>query len=404
MVAGKDSNNLSKGSNNAYQRIYTALSGGIPDRVPVLPKIWVDLAASLTGTPLIEVVKNPLTALMTIARAGIEAGVDAIRQFHFPERHVLEDDTGIYEIDKKGNKIGKVDIYGGLATHLFEPDDFILEDPYMMAYHQYWTSNRPFVGGLEDVKRICVPGKYFYEEVGCGARQRKIIEYAGDRISIIGDCGSATLAFYRYLRGMDNAMLDLVDSPSLVHAVMEKGVAIAIEKGKFNIDLGIKILRLNDSMANMSVISPDHWREFVFPHMKEVCSELHKYDPGVRVYCHICGNIVPVIEDIIETGIDCIGPLDPLGGFTCAQIREYVGENIALMGGINTLSFINCTEEELKEEARNCIREAGKKGAYVLGSGCVIPRYAKMGHLKAAVEAAKKYGTYSNGQLLEFSI
>ena len=90
MVAGKDSNNLSKGSNNAYQRIYTALSGGIPDRVPVLPKIWVDLAASLTGTPLIEVVKNPLTALMTIA-CWHWTGVDAIRQFHFPERHVLED-------------------------------------------------------------------------------------------------------------------------------------------------------------------------------------------------------------------------------------------------------------------------------------------------------------------------
>jgi uroporphyrinogen-III decarboxylase len=102
------------------------------------------------------------------------------------------------------------------------------------------------------------------------------------RLAILGDCGSATLAFHVSLRGMENALLDLIEQPKLVHSVMEKGVAIAVEKGKFNIDLGIRILRLNDSVANMSVISPKHWRTFVFPHMKEVCTELHRYPPDAK--------------------------------------------------------------------------------------------------------------------------
>ena len=104
-----------------------------------------------------------------------------------------------------------------------------------------------------------------------------------------------------------------------------KGVAIAIEKGKFNIDLGLRMLRLNDSVGNMSVISPNHWRTFVFPHMKDVCTELHRYRPNVKIYSHICGNILPIVEDLVEVGLDCIGPLDPLGGFTPGEIRQRVG-------------------------------------------------------------------------------
>lgn len=34
------------------QRLYTALSNRAPDRVPVVPKIFVDSAARLTGTPM----------------------------------------------------------------------------------------------------------------------------------------------------------------------------------------------------------------------------------------------------------------------------------------------------------------------------------------------------------------
>ena len=70
-------------------RIYIAISGGIPDKVPSLPKIWVDLAANLLGISLLEVLEDPLTALRVIIEAGFMVGADGVRQFHFPKRKVL---------------------------------------------------------------------------------------------------------------------------------------------------------------------------------------------------------------------------------------------------------------------------------------------------------------------------
>jgi uroporphyrinogen-III decarboxylase len=385
---------------NCTERLYTAISGGVPDRVPVVPKIWVDSAANLTGTPLYEVIADPFLALNVIFKAGLELELDAVRQFHFPERKIEIADDKVYEIGKDGSKIGLIDMNGGLSTHLFDDKFYNLEDPYIIANYQFWTTDKPVINDMNDIKKIAVPDKSFYKEIGWEANQKKIIDEADGRIALIGDCSSATLAFYVCLRGLSNALFDLLDEPEMVHAAMEKGAEMAIEKGKFNIDLGLKVLRLNDSVANMSVISPGHWREFIKPHIKTVCDELHRYDKDVRIYCHICGNILPVTDDLIEAGIDCIGPLDPLGGFSCEQVRKVVKDRVSLMGGVNTLSFMNSTEEEIFNEAKQCILETGSKGAFILGSGCVVPRDAKRENILALVRTSGECGVYKDGKLV----
>jgi uroporphyrinogen-III decarboxylase len=83
--------------------------------------------------------------------------------------------------------------------------------------------------------------------------------------------------------------------------------------------------------------------------------------------------------------------LDPLGGFTCAEARAAVGDRIALMGGVNTLSFIDASIEELMEETEVCIEGAGRSG-YIVGSGCVVPRTARKENLLALYAAAKCFG------------
>ena len=382
-------------SMTTQERVHTAISGGMPDRVPVVPKIWVDLGARLTGASLIDVISDPLTALRVIARAGRDCRVDAVRQFHFPQRRIHEINGSVVEVDENDEVLGPIDMEGGLGTYLLNPSSFKTTDPRWMGYHHFWLADAPFVRDKADAKRIAVPFKEFYTEQGCGERQRQVMAELGESVVVLGDCSSATMAFLVTLRGMNRALLDLIDNPSLVHAIMEKGAIIAIEKGKFNIDLGLKILRLNDSVGNMSVISPDHWRQFVFPHMKTVCDALHAYDSETRIYYHICGNILPIAEDLVETGLDCIGPLDPLGGFTPAQIRERVGDAVSLLGGVNTLSFLDGSPDQILADFAACIRQVGAEGGYILGSGCLVPRGTKKENLLALRHAADRFGSYT---------
>lgn len=383
----------------AQQRFYAAVSGSTPDRVPTLPKIWVDLAAKLTGTDLRRLIADPLCAMHAVVDAAMAVGADGARLFHLPRRRTRSQGGRLVEVDQQGRPLGAVDLEAGLATRVEDAARIRLEDPHRVAFLPLWSTPEPLVRSLADAGRIAVPDRSFYEESGFGPCQRKLLSEFGHRVALLGDCGSATLAFHVVVRGMQGALMDLIEAPRLVHAVMEKGAAIAIEKGKFHVDCGLSVLRLNDSVANMSVISPRHWRQFVLPHMKTVCRELHAYSSDVRIYCHVCGNVLPVVDDILAAGIDCIGPLDPLGGFTCAEIRAAVGDRVPLMGGVDTLSFVQSTPEELLEEARACIEAAGRTGPYILGSGCALPPASKRENLLALSRAAKEHGTRTSGSV-----
>lgn len=375
------------------QCFYEALSNKMPERVPTLAKIWVDLSCAIVGSDLRQVVEEPELAMRVVVEAARGVKTDGARLFHFPRRKMTVQGSDVFEVDNAGNVIGVVDMQGGLATQVRDSSIIELEDVERMAFIQFWKTEEPLVVSVDDAKRIAVPGKEFYEQVGFGDLERQLLNESGEDMALIGDCGPATLAFLIFFRGYQRSLFDLIEQPDLVHAVMEKGAAHAIAKGKFHIDNGIRMLRLNDSPANMLVISPQNFRDYILGHMKDVCTELHNYCPEVRIYCHICGNIMPVMDELVETGLDCIGCLDPLGNFTCAQAREAVGYRAALMGGVNTLSFIDSTPGEIMEQARGCIEGSGSKGGYVLGSGCVIPRNAVRENLLALAEAAEKFGT-----------
>jgi uroporphyrinogen-III decarboxylase len=211
------------------------------------------------------------------------------------------------------------------------------------------------------------------------------------------------------LNGMDRALLALVDEPRLVHAALDRGDAIAIAKGSYWLDRGYRVLRIDDSAGNLSVISPAHWREFVKPHFTSVVRELHNICPEALLYCHVCGNVLPIVGDLADTGLDGIAPLDPLGGFRVADARRALdawmegaaraARPVALMGGIDTLSFVQRTPDEVAAEALACIagarhagdeREAGGAvpAGFILGSGCVVPRDARVDCLRRAREVA----------------
>jgi len=403
----------------AAERVEAALRGDRPDRVPFVPKIWVDFSAQFCGVPLREVIEDPVEALVVILRAGRGLGLDGVRQFALPARRTVEAGGRLWEVDGRGRRIGAIDLAGGLHTLVASAGDFRLDDPVNMAHFHHRRPPGPALAKAGDAAAIAVPEARLLDDLGFQRNQAAALDRApADGMAVIQDCGPIGLSFLVALNGMNQALLDLLDRPRLVHAALDAGDAIAIAKGSYWLDRGYRTLRINDSAGNLSVISPDHWRTFVKPHFASVVSELHRRCPDALLYCHVCGNVLPIIGDLADTGLDCIAPLDPLGGFSVADARRALaqhsaahtrdarhaapaaGRPVALMGGINTLSFVDGTPEAVGAEAEACIagaRTAADRGetvldavpaGFILGSGCVVPRGARVECLLRARDVA----------------
>lgn len=148
------------------ERILLAISGKAPDRVPSVPKIWVDLASNLTGQSLIEVIQEPLCALQVIAEAALLVKADGARQFHFPKRKLIIEDERVIEVNQKGNRLGEIDMMGGLVTQLYRNEDFDLTNPYQIAHQHFWKTPDPIMKKIEDAEKIVVPDRHFYRQIG----------------------------------------------------------------------------------------------------------------------------------------------------------------------------------------------------------------------------------------------
>ena len=149
----------------------------------------------------------------------------------------------------------------------------------------------------------------------------------------------------------------------------------------------IDALYIGDPAASASLVSPQHFERFCLPAYRKFCRHFANLD--VLIYVHICGNANPILEMLADTGAHAVEPLDPLGGVSVADAKRRIGNRVALMGGLNTLTLANGTAEEVKAEAILKCREGGSHG-YMLAAGDMVPPSTPPENLSAMVQVARQ--------------
>ena len=71
---------------------------------------------------------------------------------------------------------------------------------------------------------------------------------------------------------------------------------------------------------------------------------------------HTDGNIMPILEQIVECGPDALHSLDPQGGVTIPAVRKITKGRLALIGNVNCGLLQTGTEEECIADVRRALR------------------------------------------------
>ncbi len=77
------------------------------------------------------------------------------------------------------------------------------------------------------------------------------------------------------------------------------------------------------------------------------------------------------------------------GGMEVADAKRRIGQRVALMGGVNTLTLADGTPDDVRQEAIRKCREGGPHG-YILAAGDMVPPQTPFANLLALVEVARK--------------
>jgi hypothetical protein len=347
-----------------------------PDRVPSMPQICHPHAILVLSEDyrkgIAETVEHPERQYEFILEIGSRYQVDGLRLFALCEPLRVHDDGDemIAINPKTDRRIGRVDLMGGGHVIRDKPET-VVETP-------------------EDVEHIprsrC---EDLLTKEAFGHLQAATAEAHQLGFFVASAPSGFTVNCLAECRGRQRALMDLAADPDLANRVMDAALGNAVEHGQALVACGVDALYVGDPLASSSVISPQHFGEFCFPRFRLFCSELHKRD--VLIYMHICGNSRPILEMMADTGADCVEPLDPLGGVNVADAKRRVGGRVALMGGVNTLTLLNGSPDQVYEEALDCCRAGGSNGGYVLAAGDMVPDRTPQDNVRAMVRAARDF-------------
>ncbi len=197
------------------------------------------------------------------------------------------------------------------------------------------------------------------------------------------------------LIGMENYMLNLFDNPLFLHRIAEMVTHYSLAQLDILGQAGLDVLIVEDDIAdkNTTLISPDHFAEFILPYNRRLVDRAHEM--GLKVVRHSDGNLWPIMDKILESGYDGLNPLEPQAGMELKKVKDYCGDRLCLLGNIDCMELLpNGTPQQVKKAVQKAIQDAGKGGGLIICSSNTLHPGVDPDNCIAMFEAVKAYGVY----------
>ena len=363
---------------NGKQRVISALSLEIPDRVPHLELAYNEASIIKIARCFTEDLPQPdyIQRMDVVSRVKLfdaallvieELDVDGLTMRIFPETQAIDeehfrDDWGV--------------------TFLLSPhgEPLVVDGP---------------IRGESDLEGYSPPRA---GESDLAALRYCAQRFEGARANVLS-MQDPFRRSWNLLGGMPNLLICYGTNPELVHRIARIVTDYTLDAIELGAELGADLISMDGDLAHESgmIMSPAHFREFIKPYYAEIVEFVHS--KGLKIFKHTDGNHWKIMEDLIEVGFDGIHPIQPQS-LDLADVKRQIGDRICLLGNIDCReTLVTKSTRDVEEEVRNAIRAAGPGGGYILSSSNTIHPEVKAENYIAMVRATHEYGVYGTHDL-----
>lgn len=213
-------------------------------------------------------------------------------------------------------------------------------------------------------------------------RADRVDDDAVARATVLRESGSMVIATIpgpfdtaRNLMGEENACLAYYDQPELMHDLIATIHQAAVQTlDQVSRHVVIDRLFVHEDFAGRSgpMVGPQQIADFMRPYYREVWDMLHSR--GATLFAiDSDGNINPVIEALLDCGINEIYPMEPAAGMDMVQTRQRFGPELKMRGGIDKFVVCNGTHADIRNELEYKCQPAMRTGGVVFALDHRIP-------------------------------
>jgi hypothetical protein len=216
----------------------------------------------------------------------------------------------------------------------------------------------------------------------------KIQNYIGDDTVVLLNQSGTGLDDIRHKLGLEIFSYLAIDEPELISEYINIHTEreIKIIHSYADKKLSPCALTYGDiAMKNTLMHSPEWLRKEFFPNIRKLNSAYHEHD--IKCLFHSDGNLMEIMDDLIDTGIDGLNPIETLAGMKVETVFNLYGDKIFITGGIDMSQLLaNGTPEEVTKVCEDAIRSAPR--GYFIGSTTEIDNSARLENVLAMLRVA----------------
>jgi len=195
---------------------------------------------------------------------------------------------------------------------------------------------------------------------------------------------------------MTDFSVRISEDPDGVKRQADQMVDSAIARGQRLVDGGIDGFALcADYCFNSGpFLSPQMFSEFVIPYLARLIGAYRRM--GAYVIKHTDGNIMPILDQLVSCNPHAIHSIDTQAeDMDLGTIKQMVGDQVCLIGGVQCGLLQTGTEEEVIENSKLALREGMPGGGYIFSTSNVAFRGLPLERYLLMLEIRKKYGRYA---------
>lgn len=139
-------------------------------------------------------------------------------------------------------------------------------------------------------------------------------------------------------------------------------------------------------------LSPSQFSEFVAPYLAKLIKGYR--DLGFYTIKHTDGNIMPIIDQLVQANPHALHSIDPQAGVDIAEVKRLYGDQLCLIGNVNCGKLDTGTDEEVIESAKYALKHGMPGGGYIFSTSNCIYTGMRLARYELMLEVWRKEGNY----------
>lgn len=199
---------------------------------------------------------------------------------------------------------------------------------------------------------------------------------------------------HSWMVGTETLLIALIEEPEWVEDMFDTYLTRCIQYFDYLWDNGVRFDEIYwpDDMGYKGTpfFSTQMYRELLKPYHARAAQWAHNH--GIKVHLHSCGDIMPLVPDVVDAGIDALNPLEVKAGMDALALKRDYGDKLVLHGGINAVLWDN--KDAIIQEIDRLVPVLKENGGYIFSSDHSIPNSVSLENFRAIVSEVKRAGQY----------